>query len=133
MGPYDVNPIPNSHVSPFMTREKPNAPNRRVIIDLPWPKNASVNAGVDKNSYLGSEFSLTFPTIDDITRELVKIGPGCHIYKIDVSGAFRHLKIDPGITTCWDYIGMLRSLIRVSHLGADMGNFQGISDAVHYV
>ena len=96
MGPYDVNPIPNSHVSPFMTREKPNAPNRRVIIDLSWPKNASVNAGVDKNSYLGSEFSLTFPTIDDITRELVKIGPGCHIYKTDVSRAFRHLKIDPG-------------------------------------
>ena len=56
MGPYDVNPIPNAHVSPFMTREKPNAPNRRVIIDLSWPKNASVNAGVDKNSYLGSEF-----------------------------------------------------------------------------
>ena len=79
-----------------MTREKPNAPNRRVIIDLSWPKNASVNAGVDKNSYLGSEFSLTFPTIDYITRELVKIGPGCHIYKIDVSRAFRHLKIDPG-------------------------------------
>ena len=51
MGQYNVNPIPNSHVSPFMTREKPNAPNHRVIIDLSWPKHASVNAGVDKNSY----------------------------------------------------------------------------------
>ena len=51
MGPFDVNPIPNCPVSPFMTREKPNAPNRRVIIDLSWPKNASVNTGVDKNSY----------------------------------------------------------------------------------
>ena len=96
MGPYDVNPIPNCHVSPFMTREKPNAPTRRVIIDLSWPKNVSGNMGVDKNSYLGSEFSLTFPTIDDITKEFVKIGPGCHIYKIDVSRTFRHLKIDPG-------------------------------------
>ena len=96
MGPYDVNPIANSHISPFMTREKPNAPNRRVRIDLSWPKNASVNAGVDKNCYLGSEFLLTFPAIDDIIRELVQIGSGCHIYKIDVSRAFRHLKIDPG-------------------------------------
>ena len=93
IGPYDKNPIPDCHISPFVTREKPNAPNRRLIIDLSWPKNNSVNAGVDKNSYLGSEFSLTFPTIDDITKELV--GPGCHIYKVDISRAFRHLKIDP--------------------------------------
>ena len=58
-----------------MTREKPNAPNRRVIVVLSWPKNHSVNAWVDKNSYRGSGFSLTFPTTDDITKELVKIGP----------------------------------------------------------
>ena len=38
MGPYDVHPIPNFHVSPFMTREKPSAPNHYVIIDLSWPK-----------------------------------------------------------------------------------------------
>ena len=95
IGPYPNNPIPNCHISPFMTREKPNAPNRRITIDLSWPKHNSVNAGVEKNSYLGSEFSLTFPTIDDITNELVKIGPGSHIYKIDISRAFCHLKIDP--------------------------------------
>ena len=34
LGPFDSSPIPNMHFSPFMTREKPNAPNRRVIIDL---------------------------------------------------------------------------------------------------
>ena len=133
MGPYDVNPIPNSHVSPFMTRE--NAPNRRVIIDLSWPKNASVNAGVDKNSYLGSEFSLMFPTIDDITRELVKIGPGCHIYKIDVSRAFRHLKIDPGdydlLGLCSDAAFFDTCLSFGSRHGSQ--TFQRISDAVHYV
>ena len=95
IGPFDVNPIPNCHTSPFMTRDKPNAPTRRVTMDLSWPKEASVNAGVDKNSYLGSEFALTFPTIDDLTKELVRIGPGAHIYKIDISRAFQYLKIDP--------------------------------------
>ena len=134
-GPYDVNPIPNAHVSPFMTREKPHAPHRRVIIDLSWPKNASVNAGVDKNSYLGSEFSLTFPTIDDITKELVKIGPGCHIYKIDVSRAFRHLKIDPGdydlLGVRWDAAFFDTCLPFGSRHGSQ--NFQRISDAVRYV
>ena len=135
MGPFDVNPIPNCHISPFMTREKPNAPNRRVIIDLSWPKNASVNAGVDKNSYLGSEFSLTFPTIDDITKELVKIGSGCHIYKIRISRAFRHLKIDPGdydlLGLCWDAAFLDTCLPFGSRHGNQ--NFQHVSNAVHYV
>ena len=134
MGPYSVNPIPNAHVSPFMTREKSNAPNRRVIIDLSWPKNTSVNAGVDKNSYLGSEFSLTFPTIDDITKELVKIGPGCHVYKIDVSRAFRHLKIDPGdydlLGLHWDAAFYDTCIPFGSRHGSQ--NFQRVSDAIRY-
>ena len=134
MGPYNINPIPNSHVSPFMTREKPNAPNYRIIIDLSWPKNASVNPEVDKNSYLGSEFSLTFPTIDDITRELVKIGPGCHIYKIVISRAFRHLKIDPGdydlLGLRWDAAFFDTCLPFGSRHGSQ--TFQCINNAVRY-
>ena len=78
-----------------MTRHKPNSDNRRVILDLSWPRGASVNAGVEKNGYMGSEFKLTFPTIDDLTQELVKIGKGAHIFKVDVSRAFRHLNVDP--------------------------------------
>ena len=134
IGPYECSPIPNCHISPFMTREKPNAPNRRVIINLSWPKENSVNAGVDKNSYLGSEFSLTFPTIDDITSELVKLGPGCHIYKVDISRAFRHLKIDPldydllGLR--WDATFIDTCLPFGSRHGSQ--NFQRISDAVRY-
>ena len=101
LGPFDSSPIPNMYFSPFMTREKPNAPNRRVIIDLSWPKNMSVNAGVDKNSYLGAEFSLTFPTVDDITHQLTRLGPGAHICKVDISCAFRHLTVDPWTMISW--------------------------------
>ena len=56
-----------------------------VILDLSWPKNTSVNDGVEKNAYLGSEFKLTFPTIDHLTSELVKLGKGAHIFKVDIS------------------------------------------------
>ena len=28
-------------------------------------------------------------------KEILKLGKGCHIYKIDISRAFRHVKIDP--------------------------------------
>ena len=81
LGPFESCPIPHTHSFPFMMREKPNAPNRHVIINLSWPKDASVNAGVDKNLYLGSEFSLTFRTIDD-TTQLVKHGKRAHLYNL---------------------------------------------------
>ena len=38
---------------------------------------------------------MTVPSIDDLTKELIKIGKGAHIFKVDVSRAFRHLNVDP--------------------------------------
>ena len=76
LGPFKENSIKNSHTSPFMTRNKPNSDRRRVIIDLSWPLGASVNAGIDKDTYLASPFALTFPTVDIITGELKHLGRG---------------------------------------------------------
>ena len=82
LGPFHTPPIPDLHVSPFMTREKPGAPHRRVIIDLSFPAGESVNAGVDSEQYLGSKFLLTLPTIDTITNKLVKLGKGAYFIKL---------------------------------------------------
>ena len=49
LGPFQTSPIPDLHVSPFMTREKPGAPHCRVIVDLSFPAGESVNAGVDSD------------------------------------------------------------------------------------
>ena len=68
-----------------MTHHKPDSACRRVIVDLSWAKNYSVNDGIDKHVYMGSSFNLTFPTIDNLIAELVKLGKGTHIFKIDVS------------------------------------------------
>ena len=95
LGPFKECPIKNCHFSPFMTCNKPNSDNRRVIIDLSRPLESSVNDGIDKNLYLGTDFSLTFPSVDHITDEVYHIGKGAHIYKIDISRAFCHVKIDP--------------------------------------
>ena len=75
-------------------REKVNAAHRRVIIDLSWPKDASVNLGIDKDLYLATNFDLTFPNVDHITDAVKIVGPGAHLFKIDISRAFRHVKID---------------------------------------
>ena len=95
LGPFDQKPIP-LHISPFMIREKPDSEVRRTILDLSWPKNFSVNAGVIKDIYLGSSFVLNYPSVDDIVKKIVELGPGSLLYKVDISRAFRQLKVDPG-------------------------------------
>ena len=135
LGPFQVNPIANVHNSPFMTRNKPNSDRRRVIIDLSWPLGASVNSGIDKNTYLDTPFSLTFPTVDDITAELKRIGRGALLYKIDVSRAFRHVKVDPGD---YDLLGLHWRRAYVDTclpFGTRHGSqiFQRLSDAVRYM
>ena len=95
MGPFHAPPFP-LHISPFLTREKPGSDTRRTIIDLSWPKLHSVNDGVLNNEYLGTEFQLHYPSIDDFVKRVVQLGPACKLFKIDISRAFRHLRIDPG-------------------------------------
>ena len=93
--PSHEKPFSNLHCSPFITREKPDSENRRVIVDLSWPKGHSVNDPVDSEKYMGTEFMLTFPSIDDITAQVIRLGQGCLLYKVDINRAFRHINIDP--------------------------------------
>ena len=95
LGPFKNKPI-KLHVSPFMTREKPDSQWCRTIVDLSWPPGASVNAGVQKDIYLNSKFTLNYPSVDQIVDKIIQLGPGSLIYKIDISRAFRQLKVDPG-------------------------------------
>ena len=94
LGPFRDPPINDLHISPFMTRDKSSSDKRRVIIDLSWPKGQSVNSGVDSDRYLNVDFVLTYPSIDNITDEVLKLGRGCQIFKVDISRAFRHVPID---------------------------------------
>ena len=133
-GPFDDTPIP-VHISPLMTRAKQNSDKRRTIVDLSWPKNASVNAAVQKNVYLGSHFIVKYQSLDDITRELRKLGPGALIYKVDISRAFRHIRIDPGDI---DLLGIRhKSLFLDGSLpfGFRLGSgiFERCSDAIRYI
>ena len=135
LGPFKEPPLKNLHVSPFMTREKPNAPHRRVIIDLSFPKGLSVNAGIGKDRYLGTPFLLKLPTIDTITNQIKVLGRGCMLYKIDISRAFRHVKIDP---RDYDLLGLRHLdwyLDTCLPFGYRHGSslYQRLSDAVRHI
>ena len=118
-----------------MTRDKPGSKHRRVIIDLSWPLGSSVNAGIDKASYMGTDFVLVLPTVDNITDQLKALGRGSHLYKIDISRAFRHIKVDP---LDYDLLGLHWRDIYVDTcvpFGSRHGSqiFQRVSDAVRHI
>ena len=136
LGPYNSCPLDNMHFSPFLTREKPGAPHRRVIVDLGYPEGFSVNAGVDSDQYLQTPFILTLPTIDHITQKVKQNGKGSMLYKIDLSRAFRHVKIDP---KDYNLLGLHISNEIFYDLCLPFGFkhgsaiFQRISDSIRYI
>ena len=73
-GPFWHEPL-TLHVSSFMTRDKPDS---ATIVDLSWPKSQSVNSGVAKDMYLGSNF---------VTESLL-LRPGSLLCKVDYQLSF---------------------------------------------
>ena len=98
IGPFDRLP-PSFHTSPLMTRDKQDSNKKRTIMDLSWPKGASVNDDL----YLGAPYTLHYPSVDNITAALHCLGPGAQLFKIDISMAFCHIRVDPADT---DLLGL---------------------------
>ena len=92
--------------------------------------------GVDKNSYLATNFALTFPTVDNITDVLKEAGTGAHLFKSDISRAFRHIKIDP---FDFDLLGLKWHDVAYFDTCLPFGSrhgtqiFQRVSDAVCFI
>ena len=96
LGPFSVPPFsPWCQICPLMTVPKKESNKRRVIIDLSYPKGASVNDGVAKNFFQGRELSYTLPSAADLSALLLAMGPGSFIWKADLERAYRQLRSDP--------------------------------------
>ncbi|CAC5385337.1 unnamed protein product [Mytilus coruscus] len=72
LGPFASNPF-NDHlvISPLNSVPKANSEERRVIMDLSFPKGKSVNDGIYKNVYLGKHVELHYPNVDNFI-EIIK-------------------------------------------------------------
>ena len=118
-----------------MTRDKPDSPHRRVIIDLSFPHGNSVNAGIAKDIYFNTPFILELPTIHNITNQIKSLGRGVKLYKVDISRAFHYVKLDP---RDYDLLGLHHNdwfLDTCLPFGYCHGSalFQHLSDAVHHI
>jgi len=97
IGPFHRNPFTTQiAISPLNSLEKKNTTDRRVITDLSFPENYSVNYGINKDVYLGENIQMRYPTVDNIIELINAKGRGCMLYKRDMKKAFRQIRIDPG-------------------------------------
>ena len=96
LGPFRSNPFESDiFLSPLNTVAKHDTTERRIILDLSFPKGQAVNDFISKEEYLQEKIDLVYPKVDDLV-DLVKLkGQGCHLFKKDLKKAFRQIFIDP--------------------------------------
>ena len=67
----------------------------RVIVDLSWQSECSVNSCVPLNNFDCIEIQLKYPTVDSLVEKIKMYGPDTLLFKVDLQRAFRNLRIDP--------------------------------------
>ena len=77
LGPFKSNPFDSGiKISPLNTVPKSGSSERRVILDLSYPKGASVNEFISKDFYLGEKIDLVYPKVDDFIELIKQKGQG---------------------------------------------------------
>ena len=62
----------------------------RLILDLSHPPNHSINGGVSKELS-----SLTYASVDDAVRNILRLGQGTLLAKCDIKQAYRNVPVHP--------------------------------------
>ena len=93
LGPVDEIHTEEVHCSPLKTRPK-DVDKRRVILDLSYPRGASLNDHVDRNRFDNRNFALKLTCIDDIVRDIANVSDPV-LFKVDVARVSRNLCVDP--------------------------------------
>ena len=79
------------HTSRFGVIPKRHQPgNWRLILDLSFPQEASVNVGISKELT-----SLQYVTVDHAAKIIADFGPHTELAKIDIAHAYRNIPVHP--------------------------------------
>ena len=104
IGPCDRPPFEQwMHISPIMTRDKRDSVDRRIIIDMTYPRKSSVNAYIMKNTVCGQLRQHSLPTVDLLVEDILSMGKGCFLSTADVSRAYKNFSSD---ALDWPLLGM---------------------------
>ena len=92
-GPFKLSPFDSTMISPMMTsHKKPNS--RRPVFDASFGLY-SLNKNTPEKAYHDTEYEFHFPRIDQLADIIATLGPGCYLWKRDLSRFFLQLKVDP--------------------------------------
>lgn len=97
-GPFQTCPFNGRFVtSPLQTvpKDSKNHVKRRVVMDLSFPLDHSVNSGIPRDQYLGQDFHLSYPTVDTLAALIRAEGRGCYLFRLDLARAYRQIPVDP--------------------------------------
>ena len=96
--PFRENPFKlGIKISPLNSIPKQDTTERRFIMDLSFPKGASLNDYVSKDEYFGEKIKLVYPKVYDFIQLIKEKGSGCLLYKTDLRRAFRQLNLCPSL------------------------------------
>ena len=84
LGPFDPQALPGVHTSRFGVIPKGNSGNWRLILDLSAPEGFSVNDGIEPGLC-----SLSYVSVDDAAKEILRMGRGTRLAKVDIKSAYR--------------------------------------------
>ena len=92
VGPVGIHEAPpGCQVSPFGVIPKSSQPGKwRLIVDLSSPKGCSVNDGIEAELC-----SLCYLHMDEVIREMVRLGPASLMAKMNVELAYRIVPVSP--------------------------------------
>ena len=100
-----IGPFESELFSPWnRTKPKRASNDLRVILDVSFPQGESVNSGIPRESLDGSNFKLRLPSPLVLANMIMKKGPRCRLYKIDLSRVYQQLRGDP---LDWPMMGSL--------------------------
>ena len=96
MGPFSGNPLACPiHMSPLQTVPK-DSDSRRVVLDLSYPGDRSVNSGIVTDSFQDHQYTLRYPSVDSLAKLVREKGRHCLMFKRDLSRCYRQIYTCPG-------------------------------------
>ncbi len=91
IGPFPPHMIPGLHISRMGVVPKGHVPGKwRLITDLSFPRDASVNDGINPRLC-----SLQYTSVERVARAAQSMGTGALLAKIDVQSAYRLVPVHP--------------------------------------
>ena len=91
VGPFSLSMVLRVHISIFGIIPKPHQSSKwQLIVDVSYPREKSVNNGIPKEL-----LSMTYITTDNAISNVLVLGPGTLLAKIDIRNIFRLVLVHP--------------------------------------